>query len=112
MTGKSLTELQDKLKALPIHTWLPFKNVSFKFMIDGYGRKYSQEESIQIIESFSFLPFEGPIIMTEPEVTFTILVNKDEMFCQSFGEEWYFGILVICYYTYTYIYTHIYLYLY
>lgn len=52
--------------------WSQYKEVSFKFSIDSYCGKRSAAEQTSIINSFSYLGFEGPIRMRNPDVEFTI----------------------------------------
>ncbi|KMQ46035.1 putative RNA methylase domain [Trichophyton rubrum] len=51
--------------------WPDYKTVSFKFHVDTYASTRTAKERNEIIESFSFLAFEGPIKM----------VDADEKFC-------------------------------
>lgn len=51
--------------------WPDYKMVSFKFDVDTYASTRTAKERNEIIESFSFLAFEGPIKM----------VDADEKFC-------------------------------
>ena len=49
------------------------KHRSFKFDFIGYMGSRSKKERWEIIESFSYLNFEGPVKMSNPEDVFTVL---------------------------------------
>lgn len=51
--------------------WGQYKESSFKFSIDAYCGKRSPAEQTEIIDSFRYLGFEGPIQMQNPEFEFT-----------------------------------------
>jgi tRNA (guanine10-N2)-methyltransferase len=46
---------------------------SFKFVVDGFGRKYSNSERIEIMKRFSHLPLKGKISMEQPDNEFWII---------------------------------------
>jgi tRNA (guanine10-N2)-methyltransferase len=52
--------------------WSQYREPSFKFSIDAYCGKRSPKEQTEIINSFRYLGFEGPIRMQNPDVEFTI----------------------------------------
>lgn len=51
--------------------------VPFRFAIDGYRGTKSQAEQRAIIESFSYLGFNGPIRMRDPDQTFYVFEDYD-----------------------------------
>lgn len=53
-------------------SWPLYKDVSFKFDIESYRGSRSKPQRIDIIESFDYLPFDGPIKMSNPEESFTV----------------------------------------
>ncbi|KAI7826635.1 S-adenosyl-L-methionine-dependent methyltransferase [Kickxella alabastrina] len=55
-----------------------YKHKSFKFIVDGFGKSLSQEQKVEVIESFSFMGFEGPIRMRGAEAEFFV--------CEEYGE--------------------------
>lgn len=59
--------------------WIKYKTSSFKFSIDGFNGKRSTTEQREIVESFSYLPFEGKISMKNPNVEFVVLEEWDEL---------------------------------
>ncbi|KAF2428818.1 tRNA guanosine-2'-O-methyltransferase [Tothia fuscella] len=55
------------------HRWPEYKTCSFKFKVLGYQHTLSQRAQVKVIESFDYLPFEGPIKMKNPEYDFGVL---------------------------------------
>ncbi|KAJ1877246.1 hypothetical protein LPJ66_012146, partial [Kickxella alabastrina] len=55
-----------------------YKHKSFKFIVDGFGKSLPQEQKVEVIESFSFMGFEGPIRMRGAEAEFFV--------CEEYGE--------------------------
>lgn len=55
-----------------LEMWSRYKEASFKFSLDAYCGKRSPSEQTEIINSFSYLGFEGPIRMRNPDLEFTI----------------------------------------
>jgi len=51
---------------------------TFKFTIEGIGRKISHSEQIKIIESFKAFPFGKRVDIKNPEVTFKVLENNED----------------------------------
>lgn len=43
---------------------------SFKIMVEAFNKTLTQPEKVDKIESFSYLPIEGPISLKNPEVTY------------------------------------------
>ncbi|KAJ9658955.1 hypothetical protein H2198_003384 [Neophaeococcomyces mojaviensis] len=71
-TATTYEELHSQIKSLPSSTWTPYRNVSFKFSIDAFFGKRSTVEQRSIIESFSYLPFQGKIVMKQPDEEFVV----------------------------------------
>ncbi|KAH9405066.1 tRNA methyltransferase 11 [Tyrophagus putrescentiae] len=47
-----------------------FHLASFRILVETFGKKISLAEKVDRIEKLDFLPFEGPIILKDPQVTF------------------------------------------
>lgn len=45
------------------------KKKSFKIVVETFCKHFSQREKINKIESFSYLPFEGPVKLKNPDIT-------------------------------------------
>ncbi|KAI5462920.1 S-adenosyl-L-methionine-dependent methyltransferase [Mariannaea sp. PMI_226] len=71
-TGKTLQEVHDAVKQGTPHLWAQYKMVSFKFAVEPYQGSRSTAKRIELINSFRFLGFDGPIKMSKPEEVFTI----------------------------------------
>ncbi|KAK9710397.1 hypothetical protein K7432_008433 [Basidiobolus ranarum] len=70
--GETYEEVHEKLKANS-EKWPAYSNCSFKFTVDAFGGTRSLQEQIEIIETFSFLGFEGPIDLKNPKAHFRII---------------------------------------
>ncbi|KAJ1797139.1 hypothetical protein LPJ59_003325 [Coemansia sp. RSA 2399] len=75
-SGATYAELFGEVKRTP-ERWAEYKHQSFKFTVDGFGRSLTQAEKVAVIESFSFMGFEGPIRMKAPEMEFLV--------CEDYG---------------------------
>ncbi|XP_078052060.1 tRNA (guanine(10)-N(2))-methyltransferase TRMT11 [Augochlora pura] len=69
--GKHYEDLHNKLKKYPISE---IKNYvgpqkSFKVIVETFCKHFSQREKVNKIESFSYLPFEGPVKLNDPDTT-------------------------------------------
>lgn len=59
--GTSLAELTQSLKECPWKTKAPWidKNVSFRFVVEGFGRKIPEEEKLALMDAVTEVcPFE------------------------------------------------------
>ncbi|KAJ3495787.1 hypothetical protein NLG97_g3149 [Lecanicillium saksenae] len=72
-SGKNLEELNESVETTSGPVWPEYKNSSFKFVFDSYQGSRSKPNQLAVINNFRFLPFEGPIIMKNPDEIFTIL---------------------------------------
>ncbi|ORX80347.1 tRNA guanosine-2'-O-methyltransferase [Basidiobolus meristosporus CBS 931.73] len=70
--GETYEEVHEKLKASQ-EKWPAYSNCSFKFTVDAFGGTRSLQEQIDIINTFSFLGFEGPIDLKNPQAHFRII---------------------------------------
>ncbi|KAE8396523.1 hypothetical protein BDV23DRAFT_189961 [Aspergillus alliaceus] len=71
--GTSYEEVHADVHKRTQHRWLAFKDVSFRFTIDSFCGKRSMEAKRAIIQSFSYLGFDGPIRMKNPDEDFWVL---------------------------------------
>ncbi|KAF1734498.1 tRNA (guanine(10)-N2)-methyltransferase [Beauveria bassiana] len=72
-SGKNLEELNDSIKATSSSEWPRYRVSSFKFVFDSYQGSRSKPSQLSVINNFRFLPFEGHIIMKNPDEIFTVL---------------------------------------
>lgn len=58
-----------------------YRNCSFKFDFESSGGKHklSMKEKIDIIDSFSYLDFQGKIDMKKPDQTFTLIEEYEQI---------------------------------
>ncbi|TFB02625.1 hypothetical protein CCMA1212_005420 [Trichoderma ghanense] len=71
-TAPSLSALHPIIQSQTSHLWPQYKDSSFKFVVDAYQGAHSNKERLAIIDTFSYLPFDGPIRMSNPDETFTV----------------------------------------
>ncbi|KAI0404557.1 S-adenosyl-L-methionine-dependent methyltransferase [Xylaria palmicola] len=71
-TAETLDELHATIKRDTAHLWPLYVTPSFKISVDCYRGSRSQKQKLTLINSFSYLPFEGPILLSSPDNDFTI----------------------------------------
>lgn len=71
-TGDTLDELHQAVKQGTQHLWSLYKEPSFKFVIDSYQGRRKNATRIRMFNSFSYLGFEGPILLSKSDEVFTI----------------------------------------
>lgn len=72
-TGTTYEELHASVKELSPHLWHLYKSCSFKFSVDPFQGSRTISEQLELIESFRFLEFDGPIKMKGADQDFRIL---------------------------------------
>ncbi|KAI1179364.1 S-adenosyl-L-methionine-dependent methyltransferase [Nemania sp. FL0916] len=71
-TAETLENLHAVIKRDTSHLWPSYVTPSFKVSIDCYRGSRSQRQKVALINSFSYLPFEGPILLSAPDNEFTL----------------------------------------
>ncbi|KAI2617687.1 tRNA guanosine-2'-O-methyltransferase TRM11 [Hypomontagnella submonticulosa] len=71
-TADTYDELHAIIKRNTPHLWPQYKDVSFKINIDAYQGSRSETRKIALINSFAYLPFNGLILLKNPDQKFTI----------------------------------------
>ncbi|RYC59038.1 hypothetical protein CHU98_g7169 [Xylaria longipes] len=71
-TAETLDELHVAVKRDTVHLWPLYLTSSFKISIDSYRGSRSQKQKVALINSFSYLGFEGPILLSSPDNEFTL----------------------------------------
>ncbi|KAI1308135.1 S-adenosyl-L-methionine-dependent methyltransferase [Xylaria venustula] len=71
-TAETLEELHASIKSNTAHLWPLYVKPSFKISIDTYQGSRSQKQKVALVNSFSYLPFEGPIVLSSPDHEFTL----------------------------------------
>jgi tRNA (guanine10-N2)-methyltransferase len=87
-SSSSLEDLLAQVRAMN-DSFVKYKKSSFKFEVDAFGKSIDAKEQVDLINSFSFMPLEGPINLKEPEVTFVLGINYRT-------SEYIFGKKIIC----------------
>ncbi|CAL7945845.1 unnamed protein product [Xylocopa violacea] len=69
--SKEIEDLHNKLKAYPITEIKKYSGPqkSFKVIVETFCKHFSQREKVNKIESFSYLPLEGPVRLNNPDTT-------------------------------------------
>ncbi|KAL6921648.1 hypothetical protein FSST1_005674 [Fusarium sambucinum] len=70
--GSTLEELHGSVRTNTSHIWDSYLGKSFKFDVDPYQGTRSAEKRIELINSFRFLGWTGPVKMSNPDNLFTI----------------------------------------
>ncbi|KAI1074060.1 tRNA guanosine-2'-O-methyltransferase [Whalleya microplaca] len=71
-TADTYDELHAIVRRDTAHLWPQYVKPSFKINIDAYQGSRSSKQKLSLINSFSYLPFEGPILLSNPDQEFTI----------------------------------------
>lgn len=71
-SGDDHDSLHQQLKSNPNVDPARYSRASFRFDVDCYQSKHNPASQVQLIESFSFLPFHGPIKMKDPDISMCI----------------------------------------
>ncbi|KAH7144087.1 S-adenosyl-L-methionine-dependent methyltransferase [Dactylonectria macrodidyma] len=71
-TGKTLEEVHEAVRQGTQRLWTQYKMSSFKFVVEPYQGTRSSTKRLELINSFRFLGFDGPIKMSNPDETFSI----------------------------------------
>lgn len=75
--GTSYDALHASVKEIAHTKWRQYDSTPFRFTIDGFRGTRTQAEQRTIIESFSYLGFNGPIRMRDPDVSFRVFEDYD-----------------------------------
>ncbi|CEG73098.1 hypothetical protein RMATCC62417_08542 [Rhizopus microsporus] len=72
--GSTYEELHAQVKKTS-DRWNEYMTCSFKFVVSAFGSTINAKDQLKIINSFSYLGFEGPIDMKNPDVQFHVLAD-------------------------------------
>ncbi|KAF2761728.1 tRNA guanosine-2'-O-methyltransferase [Pseudovirgaria hyperparasitica] len=90
--GKNYESLHEDVKSRSAHFWKLYETVSFRFKVESYQGKRSSSEHRQIINSFEYVGFKGPIMMTGADQSF--MVFEEYNLTESKPKNLWFGRLV------------------
>ncbi|KAI0126212.1 S-adenosyl-L-methionine-dependent methyltransferase [Xylariales sp. AK1849] len=76
-TGDTIGSLHADVKIRTPHLWSKYKDPSFKISLDSYQGTRSNKTRLELIDSFSYLPFQGEIKLTSPDEEFTLFEQWD-----------------------------------
>ncbi|KAI4129448.1 MAG: hypothetical protein LQ338_002229 [Usnochroma carphineum] len=76
-SGPTYDELHTDMHRRTSTLWHEYKSSSFKFEIHAYQATRSLAEQSDLINSFRYLGFDGPIRLKDPEQTFCIFEDCD-----------------------------------
>ncbi|XP_067009010.2 tRNA (guanine(10)-N2)-methyltransferase homolog isoform X2 [Anabrus simplex] len=71
----TLDELHQKLKSSSLEQMKPYcqPELSFKIKVETFCNRQTQAEKVAKIESFSYLPLQGPVKLKNPDVTLQLI---------------------------------------
>ena len=75
--GESYEALHASVRSSSSHLWSKYHNVPFRFTVDSFRGARTPEDQRTLIESFSYLDFQGPIRMKEADASFKIFEDYD-----------------------------------
>ncbi|KAI7159687.1 RNA methylase family UPF0020 protein [Hortaea werneckii] len=75
--GSDYDLLRQDITSRTQHLWPQYRTSSFRFAVDSYHGKLSLAEQRDLIESFDFMSFEGPVRMKNPDQHFTIFEDYE-----------------------------------
>ncbi|XP_021925227.1 tRNA (guanine(10)-N2)-methyltransferase homolog isoform X2 [Zootermopsis nevadensis] len=73
--AKTEEELHKNVRSYPMELMKPYfkPDLSFKISVETFCNRQSQAEKVTKIESFSYLPLEGPVKLNDPDVCLQLL---------------------------------------
>jgi tRNA (guanine10-N2)-methyltransferase len=75
--GSSYSEFHASLRAVPFnedtHQCYLDKEKSYKIDLESFGKTISHQERLVRIDQFEYVPFEGRVSLTNPDVTFALI---------------------------------------
>jgi tRNA (guanine10-N2)-methyltransferase len=75
--GSTYDDLHTNVKEATSDRWQDYMQCSFKFVLDAYQHSRSPAERREIVESFSYMGFQGPIRMKDVDETFTVFEDYE-----------------------------------
>ncbi|KAK6531381.1 hypothetical protein TWF281_008188 [Arthrobotrys megalospora] len=78
-TGTTYDEVHASVKSRTAHLWHLYKTCSFKFGFESFNGMRTESVKKELIESFSYVGFDGPIRMKNPDELFVIMEDYEAM---------------------------------
>ncbi|KAF3165307.1 hypothetical protein TWF225_001255 [Orbilia oligospora] len=76
-TGTTYDEVHTSVKSRTSHLWHLYKTCSFKFGFESFNGMRTESHKKELIESFSYVGFDGPIRMKNPDELFVIMEDYE-----------------------------------
>jgi tRNA (guanine10-N2)-methyltransferase len=73
-SGETYEQVHQQVKTTS-DRWALYKQSSFKFVVSAFASTIDKHKQLDIINSFSYLGFEGNIDMKKPQVQFHVLAD-------------------------------------
>ncbi|KAF8786357.1 tRNA (guanine(10)-N2)-methyltransferase like protein [Argiope bruennichi] len=93
--SKTISELHNNLKIIPKSFVEPYcrEDVSFRIMVESFGKKMSKEHKVERIDELAFIGFEGPIKLNNPDHSFLLMeyFGTDRNFAPDSPYDVFFG---------------------
>ncbi|KAI0396389.1 tRNA guanosine-2'-O-methyltransferase [Xylariaceae sp. FL0594] len=71
-SAPTLGDLHTAIQRDTADLWPLYHEPSFKLSVDSFRGSRSQRQKIALINTFAYLPFKGPILLSSPEHEFTL----------------------------------------
>ena len=71
--GSTYDELHADIRRRTAHRWPDYRDVSFRFSFECFAGKRSQAEKREIMQSFGYMDFQGPIRLKDADEDFWVL---------------------------------------
>ncbi|KAJ4296659.1 hypothetical protein N0V90_006707 [Kalmusia sp. IMI 367209] len=75
--GATYNALHSSVQEISSEKWAKYESVPFRFTLDCFRGTRDQAQQREIIESFSYLGFNGPIRMRDAEASFRVFEDYD-----------------------------------
>jgi tRNA (guanine10-N2)-methyltransferase len=75
--GHDYQSLHEDVQQRTKHLWEQYKQSSFRFEVDSFHGSRSQSQQREIIETFSYMGFEGPIVMKSAQCRLTVFEDYE-----------------------------------
>ncbi|KAK6363661.1 hypothetical protein TWF730_001082 [Orbilia blumenaviensis] len=76
-TGTTYDELHTSVKSRTSHLWHLYKTCSFKFGFESFNGMRTEAVKKELIEGFSYVGFDGPIRMKNPDELFVVMEDYE-----------------------------------
>ncbi|KAI8877653.1 hypothetical protein K501DRAFT_278251 [Backusella circina FSU 941] len=74
-SGETYEQVHQQVKSTTSDRWSSYKQSSFKFVVSAFASTIDKHKQLEIINSFSYLGFEGNIDMKNPQVQFHVMAD-------------------------------------